>query len=314
MQPWQVRAPEPLKAALCMHCLLFHPAKAPSGVFRAKAHGFALAAAAARPPGPYRYVQGGQHTPSIALRQLADRPPLSQHADTNWDYGGSCGRCYEVRCKSGLVLDKGAPVKTTQFFDMGKANPNFIDGNGRKWPGGCQFGCRLGFIEHYCAAPMFRVSGLATGDEALRKAQPTVFPSTATAARRWGNAHSPWDVCVSVSVWHKQQYVQATRRSQGTSRTCSAGTTRAASLCAWETAAPASRRSQTAPCSPSFGAAVVQTTWTSHTGELCCTQQNAGGGVCVQRVRVQLLQRLAAAVATGCSAHLPAQPQWGIRS
>lgn len=69
-------------------------------------------------------------------------------ADTNWDYGGSCGRCYEVRCKSGLVLDKGAPVKTTQFFDMGKANPNFVDSKGRKWPGGwpslpkqCLLGC-----------------------------------------------------------------------------------------------------------------------------------------------------------------------------
>lgn len=59
----------------------------------------------------------------------------SAAADTNWDYGGSCGRCYEVRCKSGTVLDKGAPVKSTQFFDMGKANPNFVDTKGRKWPG-----------------------------------------------------------------------------------------------------------------------------------------------------------------------------------
>jgi hypothetical protein len=33
------------------------------------------------------------------------------------------------------VLDKGAPVKSTQFFDMGKANPNFVDTKGRKWPG-----------------------------------------------------------------------------------------------------------------------------------------------------------------------------------
>jgi hypothetical protein len=58
-------------------------------------------------------------------------------ADTNWDYPGSCGRCYEVRCKNGLVLDKGAPVSTAQFFDMGKANPNYRDTKGRKWPGGC---------------------------------------------------------------------------------------------------------------------------------------------------------------------------------
>lgn len=62
---------------------------------------------------------------------------LLNSADTNWDYGGSCGRCYEVRCKNGLVLDKGAPVSTAQFFDMGKANPNYRDTKGRKWPGGC---------------------------------------------------------------------------------------------------------------------------------------------------------------------------------
>lgn len=66
-------------------------------------------------------------------------------ADTNWDYPGSCGRCYEVRCKSGLVLDKGAPVKSTQFFDMGLANPNLVDTKGRKWPGGCVSVSGFGF-------------------------------------------------------------------------------------------------------------------------------------------------------------------------
>ncbi len=32
-------------------------------------------------------------------------------ADTNPDYPGSCGRCYEVRCKSGLVYG----TKTVTF-------------------------------------------------------------------------------------------------------------------------------------------------------------------------------------------------------
>jgi hypothetical protein len=49
-----------------------------------------------------------------------------------------------VRCKSGLVVDKGTPVKTTKFFDMGKANPDYLDTQGRKWPGACV--CRLAVV------------------------------------------------------------------------------------------------------------------------------------------------------------------------
>jgi hypothetical protein len=56
-------------------------------------------------------------------------------ADTNFDYPGSCGRCYEVRCKSGLVEDRGAPVSIEQFYYLAKVNSNVQDTYGRSFPG-----------------------------------------------------------------------------------------------------------------------------------------------------------------------------------
>jgi cullin-associated NEDD8-dissociated protein 1 len=57
------------------------------------------------------------------------------YADTNFDYPGSCGRCYEVRCKSGLVEDRGAPVSIEQFYYLAKVNSNVQDTYGRSFPG-----------------------------------------------------------------------------------------------------------------------------------------------------------------------------------
>jgi cullin-associated NEDD8-dissociated protein 1 len=59
-------------------------------------------------------------------------------ADTNFDYPGSCGRCYEVRCKSGLVEDRGAPVSIEQFYYLAKVNSNVQDTYGRSFPGKVQ--------------------------------------------------------------------------------------------------------------------------------------------------------------------------------
>ncbi|KAF8059424.1 erkB [Scenedesmus sp. PABB004] len=56
-------------------------------------------------------------------------------ADTNFDYPGSCGRCYEVRCKSGLVQDRGAPVSINSFYYLAKVNTNVQDTYGRSFPG-----------------------------------------------------------------------------------------------------------------------------------------------------------------------------------
>ncbi|BDA41289.1 hypothetical protein COCOBI_02-0690 [Coccomyxa sp. Obi] len=55
---------------------------------------------------------------------------------TDPDYPGSCGRCYEVRCKSGLVLGNGTtPYRTDQGYSLSANAPNALDPSGRKWLG-----------------------------------------------------------------------------------------------------------------------------------------------------------------------------------
>lgn len=68
-------------------------------------------------------------------------------ADTNFDYPGSCGRCYEVRCKSGLVQDRGAPVSIEQFYYLAKVNSNVQDTYGRSFPGNPREGDKLQYVK-----------------------------------------------------------------------------------------------------------------------------------------------------------------------
>ncbi|KAL6758139.1 hypothetical protein V8C86DRAFT_3025649 [Haematococcus lacustris] len=83
------------------------------------------------------------------------RDAVAASADQNPDYPGSCGRCYEVRCKSGLLLNNervpirivypdlgGGNISTVGYFDGDTArpylpsiNPNVTDGEGRPFPG-----------------------------------------------------------------------------------------------------------------------------------------------------------------------------------
>eukprot|EP00775_Hariotina_reticulata_P013960 gene13960-14074_t len=54
-------------------------------------------------------------------------------ADANADYAGSCGRCYEVRCKTGVPQNNGRPI---QVSDLKYYRPYLIpDDAGRDWPG-----------------------------------------------------------------------------------------------------------------------------------------------------------------------------------
>jgi cullin-associated NEDD8-dissociated protein 1 len=54
-------------------------------------------------------------------------------ADTNEDYPGSCGRCYQVRCKTGFPYNNGRPLRVS---DLVYYRPYTIDDNkGRPWPG-----------------------------------------------------------------------------------------------------------------------------------------------------------------------------------
>lgn len=56
-------------------------------------------------------------------------------ADANFDYAGSCGRCYEVKCRNGLVYDQGKPVKTSQFYYLAGVDRTPKDDYGRSFPG-----------------------------------------------------------------------------------------------------------------------------------------------------------------------------------
>eukprot|EP00882_Tetradesmus_deserticola_P019112 GHRQ01020560.1.p1 GENE.GHRQ01020560.1~~GHRQ01020560.1.p1 ORF type:complete len:255 (+),score=66.03 GHRQ01020560.1:923-1687(+) len=90
---------------------------------------------------------------AVTLRQATGSHPcptavLSRcDADTNFDYPGSCGRCYEVRCKSGLVQDRGQPVSIEKFYYLAKANSNVQDTYGRSFPGNPREGDKLQYVK-----------------------------------------------------------------------------------------------------------------------------------------------------------------------
>ncbi len=57
-------------------------------------------------------------------------------ADIDPDFPGSCGRCYQVRCKPGLVIGNGTtPVSTETFYYMPSVSTSVKDTQGRTWPG-----------------------------------------------------------------------------------------------------------------------------------------------------------------------------------
>ena len=71
-----------------------------------------------------------------------DQTYAAAAADVNPDFPGSCGRCYEIRCKQGVVPKdftdaSGAmvPFKTQDHFYMPKYDTSLKDGQGRTWPG-----------------------------------------------------------------------------------------------------------------------------------------------------------------------------------
>jgi len=54
-------------------------------------------------------------------------------ADTNIDYAGSCGRCYQIKCRTGPLENDGRQLRLTDL-EYGLPVP-FLDGKGRDWPG-----------------------------------------------------------------------------------------------------------------------------------------------------------------------------------
>ncbi|WIA32859.1 hypothetical protein OEZ86_006034 [Tetradesmus obliquus] len=64
------------------------------------------------------------------------RDQVAALADSRPDYPGSCGRCYAVRCKEGLVLDNdGNPRRIDSFFYLSNVTTTLPDSSGRLWPG-----------------------------------------------------------------------------------------------------------------------------------------------------------------------------------
>ena len=53
---------------------------------------------------------------------------LAALANTDEDFPGSCGRCYEVRCKNGLVLANGTTIfNITNGYNLPAHAPNATD-------------------------------------------------------------------------------------------------------------------------------------------------------------------------------------------
>ncbi|WIA23970.1 hypothetical protein OEZ85_013605 [Tetradesmus obliquus] len=72
------------------------------------------------------------------------RTQYAASADGSPDFPGSCGRCYDIRCKTGRVLNnQGQPIQITNGFYEGDKfrpylpaiNPNVPDTKGRAFPG-----------------------------------------------------------------------------------------------------------------------------------------------------------------------------------
>lgn len=59
----------------------------------------------------------------------------ASYADTNFDFPGSCGRCYEVQCQEGIVLGKNDTAVQYGNWYYFPAYGNAVDTQGRSFPG-----------------------------------------------------------------------------------------------------------------------------------------------------------------------------------
>ena len=66
---------------------------------------------------------GNQVYPRNAMAALANNDP---------DYPGSCGRCYEIRCRSTEVIANGTtPYGLSGTYQLAAVAPNALDEHGR---------------------------------------------------------------------------------------------------------------------------------------------------------------------------------------
>ena len=66
---------------------------------------------------------GNQVYPINAMAALANNDP---------DYPGSCGRCYELRCRSVPIIANGTtPYSLSGTYQLAAQAPNAVDEHGR---------------------------------------------------------------------------------------------------------------------------------------------------------------------------------------
>lgn len=141
-----------LKAALCMHFLLFHPASRALLVFSCRGALFCIGSSS----------RGGQDRtdvcsppPAPSLRQLADAASLNMQTPTGTMEAAAAAA---MRCAASLAwcLTRGCQSRPPSFSTWARPTPTSLTAMDASGQVGVR-GCRLGF-EH-CAAPKLRVLG-----------------------------------------------------------------------------------------------------------------------------------------------------------
>ncbi|KAI8476465.1 MAG: hypothetical protein J3K34DRAFT_455778 [Monoraphidium minutum] len=124
------------------------------------------------------------------------REQYAAAADANPDYPGSCGRCYEVRCNPGIVLNNELqPIQIENgFFEgdrfrpyLATINPNVTDSQGRPFPGNPAEA--RGEQEVICANPsrtlLVRIADSCPCTQVLPEGAPGVAPGGETREQTW---------------------------------------------------------------------------------------------------------------------------------
>ncbi|KAF6253155.1 hypothetical protein COO60DRAFT_1643399 [Scenedesmus sp. NREL 46B-D3] len=124
--------------------------------------------------------------------------PRAQYAaasDGSPDYPGSCGRCYDIRCKTGQVLNnQGNPIQISNGFYEGDEfrpylpaiNPNVTDTKGREFPGNpAPNGTQV--TRCYSGAPTIRVriADSCPCTQVLKETAPGVAAGGETRTQTW---------------------------------------------------------------------------------------------------------------------------------
>lgn len=109
-------------------------------------------------------------------------------ADANYDYAGSCGRCYEVQCVDGLVLEApDTPVDISTIAYLPSIDPTFKDTLGRSWLGNPSED--NGTLYSICWKPKktlrIRIADSCPCTQVLQAGAPGVKPGGETRTQQW---------------------------------------------------------------------------------------------------------------------------------